>query len=64
MKGGKHMSSTITDFLRDLEQSRFYGSVELKYENGQITIARKSQSIKFDAPYRNNRGNSNVDKQG
>lgn len=57
------MSSTITDFLRELEQSRFYGSVELKYENGRLMIARKTQNIKFEI-HRNDRGNSNVDKQG
>jgi len=53
------MSSTLTDLLRDLEQSGFYGSVELKYENGRITIARKSETIKFDSRqpiYRDNRG--------
>ena len=53
--------NTLTDFLRDLEQSGFYGSVELKYENGRITIARKSETIKLDSRQpncRNNRGNN------
>ena len=53
------MSVTLTDFLRDLEQSGFYGSVELKYENGRIVFARKSETIKLDSRqtnYRNNRG--------
>ena len=57
------MNSTLTDFLRDLEQSGFYGSVELKYENGRLTLARKSETIKLDSRhnhYRNNRG-SNVE---
>ena len=51
--------NTLTDFLRDLEQSGFYGSVELKYENGRITLARKSETIKLDSRQnhcRNNRG--------
>ena len=54
------MSNTLTNFLRDLEQSGFYGSVELKYENGRITVARKRKTIKLDSRqnhYRNNRGN-------
>ena len=53
------MNNSLADFLRDLEQSGFYGSVELKYENGRITIARKSETIKLDSRqpnYRNNRG--------
>ncbi len=53
------MNQTLNDFLRDLEQSGFYGSVELKYENGRITIARKSETIKLDSRQsncRNNRG--------
>lgn len=57
------MSSALGDFLRDLEQSGFYGSVELKYENGRLTVARKSETIKFDprqSDCRNNRGTSNV----
>src|SRR5579862_3696225 len=42
---GDTMNSELTDFLRKLEQSGFYGSVELKYENGRITIARKSETL-------------------
>ena len=57
------MNLKLTDFLRELEQSGFFGSVELKYENGRITIARKSETIKLDSrqiSYRDNRG-SNAD---
>jgi hypothetical protein len=57
------MNNVLSDFLRDLEQSGFYGSLELKYENGRITLARKSETIKLDSRqniYRNNRG-TNVD---
>jgi hypothetical protein len=53
------MSNTLTDFLRDLERSGFYGSLELKYENGRITVARKSETIKLDSRQsncRNTRG--------
>jgi hypothetical protein len=55
------MSNALGDFLRDLEQSGFYGSVELKYENGRLTLARKSETIKLDSRQsncRNNRGNN------
>jgi hypothetical protein len=53
------MNNALADFLRDLEQSGFYGSVELKYENGRITIARKNETIKLESRqnhYRNSRG--------
>ena len=54
------MNNALGDFLRDLEQSGFYGSVELKYENGRLTVARKSETIKLDSRQtcRNNRGNN------
>jgi hypothetical protein len=58
------MSNSVTDLLRELEASGFYGSVELKYENGRLTIARKSETIKFDSRQstsRNNRG-TNVEQ--
>ena len=53
------MSCTITDFLRDLEDSAFYGSVELKFEHGRLTVARKSETIKLESQKysRDNRGN-------
>jgi hypothetical protein len=52
------MSVTLLDFLHHLEQSGFYGSVELKYEQGRITVARKTESVKLDSrnDHRNNRG--------
>jgi hypothetical protein len=53
------MSKTLNDLLRELEQAGFYGSVELKYESGRITVARKAETIKLNdsrQDYRNNRG--------
>jgi hypothetical protein len=53
------MNTALSDFLRDLEQSGFYGSVELKFENGRLTLARKAETIKLESRqnnYRNNRG--------
>jgi hypothetical protein len=51
------MNNTLTDFLRELEDSSFYGSVELKYENGRLTLARKSETIKLDSRQSNSRNN-------
>lgn len=48
---------TVTELLRNLEQTRFYGSVELKYEAGRVVLVRKSESLKLSEPdYRNSRG--------
>ena len=49
----------MLQFLRQLEQSRFYGSVELKYEAGRVVLIRKSETLKPNEPSdRNNRGMS------
>jgi len=49
---------TVTELLRNLEQSKFYGSVELKYESGRVVLVRKSESLKLSDPdFRNSRGN-------
>jgi hypothetical protein len=57
------MSKTLNDLLRELEHTGFYGSVELKYESGRITIARKAETIKLNdsrpTHNRNNRGSNN-----
>lgn len=50
----------VIDVLHDLESRRFYGSVELKYEAGQIVLLRKTETIKpGEDNCRNNRGKSN-----
>jgi hypothetical protein len=36
----------LVNLLRHLEESRFYGSVELKYEAGRIVYIRKSETLK------------------
>ncbi len=42
--------------LRQLEESRFYGSVELKYEAGRVVLVRKTETFKPCEPsYGNNR---------
>jgi hypothetical protein len=59
------MRETLTDLLRELESSRFYGSVELKFENGHVTIARKAETLKFTRPNhsRDNRGKKNEENK-
>lgn len=36
----------VNELLRSLEQSRFFGSVELKFEAGRVVLIRKSETIK------------------
>jgi hypothetical protein len=45
--------------LRELEAARFFGSVEVKFEAGQVTIIKKTESIKPTTNnHRENRGSS------
>jgi hypothetical protein len=47
----------VNEILRSLEQSRFYGTVELKFESGRVVLIRKTETIKPTAnDCRNNRG--------
>ncbi len=46
------------DLLKRLEVDRFYGSITIKFEAGNVTVLKKEESIKPANPnYRNNRGN-------
>jgi len=36
----------LFQLLRQLEAARFYGSVEVKFEAGQVTVIKKTESIK------------------
>ena len=47
-------SQPLAPLLAELEQSRFYGSVEIKFEAGRVVLLRKTETIKPD--YRDNRG--------
>ena len=40
------MTQNIPELINDLEQSRFYGSLELKYEDGRLVLIRKSETLK------------------
>jgi hypothetical protein len=47
--------------LSELAAVRFYGSVEVRFDNGKITVIKKTESIKptLGDP-RNNRGSKHV----
>lgn len=53
------MQTDLLDFIRNLTETRFYGTVTLKYEAGKVVYLRKEETIK--PPYRDNRG-SNDDR--
>ncbi len=51
----------VNDLLRSLEQSRFFGTVELKFESGRVVLIRKSETIKPSTnDCRDNRGADHV----
>jgi hypothetical protein len=55
---------TLTDLLRSLEQGRFYGTLELRYESGRIVLAKRCESLKLsEQDYRNNRGEADEHKR-
>ena len=41
--------------IRRLATERFYGSITLKFENGQVVVLKKEETIK-PKNYRDNRG--------
>jgi|HubBroStandDraft_6_1064221.scaffolds.fasta_scaffold1884135_2 hypothetical protein len=45
----------MVQLLRQLEESRFYGAVELKYEAGRVVLIRKSETFK---PHESGHGNN------
>ena len=47
----------VADILRSLEESRFFGTVELKFESGRVVLIRKTETVKPSADdCRDNRG--------
>ena len=59
--------TTLNELLRNLEQAKFFGSVELKYEAGRLVLIRKTETLK--PPFgvgddcRNSRGNNDEYKR-
>ena len=50
--------AVITKLLRDLEQRRFYGGLEIKFESGRVIYIRRIETLKPDN-LRDNQGNYN-----
>jgi hypothetical protein len=48
--------SELLQLLKQLEQSRFYGSLEVKIEAGRVVLIRKTETLKpTEANYGDNR---------
>src|SRR5665811_2020449 len=39
---------TATEIVRELESIRFYGSLEIKFEDGRVVLLKKTETIKPD----------------
>jgi hypothetical protein len=51
----------LTCLVEDLARTRFFGSLELKFEAGQVVLLRKTETIKPEtAPCRSTRGAEDV----
>lgn len=46
-KGENAQMNQLQDLLKEMFQSNFYGSVEVKFEGGKVTIVKKTQSLKI-----------------
>jgi len=54
----------FVELLQELERKQFFGSIEAKFESGQIVLLRKSETIKPEPEdRRNNRGDRNVEQK-
>jgi hypothetical protein len=40
------VNQEISELARELERSRFYGSLELKYEDGRLVLIRKTETFR------------------
>ena len=40
------ITAALTDYLRELSESRFWGSITLKFESGQVVHARREENLK------------------
>lgn len=38
--------SKLIELLKQLNKNKFYGSIEIKFENGEISIIKKIENIK------------------
>jgi hypothetical protein len=51
------VTQDISALARELEKSRFYGSLELKYEDGRLVLIRKTETFR---PMEKPTGNDNT----
>lgn len=48
------MPPNTADIIGNLERSHFYGSLELKYEDGRLVLIRKTETLKpMEQPSKN-----------
>jgi hypothetical protein len=51
---------SVTEIVSELERLRFFGSLEIKFEAGQVVLVRKTETIKpSEQNCRDNRGGGN-----
>ncbi|UOD35086.1 hypothetical protein DSN97_01745 [Deferribacteraceae bacterium V6Fe1] len=43
----KSQLTKLYEMLRDMFQNQYYGSLEVKFEAGKVTIVKKTESIKL-----------------
>ncbi|MGE4466051.1 hypothetical protein [Sphaerochaeta sp.] len=43
----KSQMEQLNEMLKEMFQTNFYGSVEVKFEAGRVTIIRKTESVKL-----------------
>jgi hypothetical protein len=43
----KSQLTKLYEMLRDMFQNQYYGSLEVKFEAGKVTIVKKTESIKI-----------------
>ena len=44
---GKSQLIKLGEIMRETIESGFYGSIEIKFEAGKVTVIRKTQSLKI-----------------
>ncbi len=49
----------IPQMLAELSQERFYGALELKFENGHLVVIKKTETLRAFRNHRENRGRVN-----
>lgn len=43
----KSQLTKLYEILREMFQNQYYGSIEVKFEAGKVTIVKKTESIKI-----------------